>query len=60
MSSYAGPGTTAKWSVLIQTTLDITVHIDLQFDGPYIKFVEFLNINKPQNITGDVIGMTLL
>lgn len=58
MSSYAGGGSATQ--ALTQATLDITVHIDLQFDGPYIKFVEFLNINKPQNITGDVIGMTLL
>jgi hypothetical protein len=37
LSSYAGAGSVAQWSSLTQAILDMTVHIDLELDGPYVK-----------------------
>jgi hypothetical protein len=37
VSSNAGVGSAAWWSALTQAILDKTVHIDLKFDGSYVK-----------------------
>ena len=37
MSAYIGAGSAAQWSALIQAISDSTGHIDIQFDGSYLK-----------------------
>ena len=37
VSSYIDPGRAALWLALTEDILDIKVHIDLRFDGFYIK-----------------------